>query len=379
MSKRKAQQKDTIAISRPDEEANVPDLPVIDDTEADDTVAPVQYEITSFGADYDAEGLVKRLQRDDIFIPPFQRDFVWTQKEASRFVESLLLGLPVPGVFLARESNSKRLLVIDGQQRLKTLRFFFEEVFRPEPESDTKQVFKLAGVQKQFEGRTYSSLEEKDRITLNDAIIHATIVKQDSPEGEQSSIYHIFERLNASGRKLSPQQIRVAIYHGDLLDLVRQLNENSSWRAIIETRSRTLKDQELILRFLALYFDRGNYKSPMNEFLNDFADKAKRTGRPSIDSCRATFEKTIQLISRALGVRAFRPERAINAAAFDSVMVGMATRLERGSAPSEAQVKGQYDRLLGQERYMQLISRATANEKNVKERMKLAVEEFGRD
>jgi len=80
---------------------------VEDEAEKDETVRPVQYEITSFGADYDAEGLVKRLQRGDIYIPPFQRSFVWTQKEASRFIESLLLGLPVPGIFLARDIDSK--------------------------------------------------------------------------------------------------------------------------------------------------------------------------------------------------------------------------------------------------------------------------------
>ena len=352
------------------------DLPVIDDTENDDTIAPVQYEITSFGADYDAEGLVKRLQREDIFIPPFQRDFVWNQKEASRFIESLLLGLPIPGIFLARESDSKKLLVIDGQQRLKTLRFFFEKVFNPDADANTQRVFKLVGVQRQFEDRTYDTLEENDRITLNDAIIHATIVKQDSPEGEQSSIYHIFERLNTSGRKLSPQQIRVAIYHGDLMDLVRELNGMSAWRSIFGKRSRTLKDEELVLRFLALNFDRGNYASPMNEFLNNFAGKAQRTGKPPLSQCKDIFEEAIDTIYQALGDKAFRPERAINAAVFDSVMVGLAARLQSGKGTSHEQVSRDYVRLLTNPKYTELVSRATANEKNVSARISLSVNEF---
>ena len=90
---------------------------------------PIQYEISSYGADYDVEGLVKRLERDDLLIPPFQRNYVWKLKEASRFIESLLLGLPVPGVFLVREQDSNKLLVIDGQQRLKTLQFFYNGIF----------------------------------------------------------------------------------------------------------------------------------------------------------------------------------------------------------------------------------------------------------
>ncbi|MFC1592891.1 DUF262 domain-containing protein [Candidatus Omnitrophota bacterium] len=97
---------------------------VVDDAELDDKVMPLLYRITSFGADYDADGLVNRLQREDIFIPPFQRSFVWTQKEASRFIESLLLGLPVPGVFFARDTDTKKLLVIDGQQRLRSIQSF---------------------------------------------------------------------------------------------------------------------------------------------------------------------------------------------------------------------------------------------------------------
>ena len=187
---------------------------VIDETDCDQTVAPVQYEITSYGADIDTEGFVNRLRRQDVYIPPFQRDYVWSLTEASRFIESLLLGLPIPGVFLARERDSKRLLVIDGQQRLKTLQFFFDGYFNPQPDARRNRVFELQGVQDQFKGKTYETLGDEERITLNDSIIHATIVKQDSPEGDQSSVYHIFERLNASGRKLSPQQIRVAIYHG---------------------------------------------------------------------------------------------------------------------------------------------------------------------
>src|SRR5436189_81341 len=90
---------------------------VIDDADRDDTIVPQQYNITSFGADYDFEGIVRRLQRGDIFTPEFQRGYVWTMQTASRFIESLLLGLPVPGVFLARESTSNKLIVIDGQQR----------------------------------------------------------------------------------------------------------------------------------------------------------------------------------------------------------------------------------------------------------------------
>ena len=357
---------------------NVVETEVEDETESEESVDPVQYEITSFGADYDAEGLVKRLEREDIYVPPFQRGYVWNRSEASRFIESLLLGLPVPGIFLAREGESKRLIVIDGQQRLKTLKFFFDGYFDPDPEAEKKTVFKLIGVKEQFEGVTYKTLRERDRIILNDSIIHATIVKQDSPKNQQSSIYHIFERLNTSGRRLSPQQIRVAIYHGKFLDKIRELNDHTKWREIFGKKSKTLKDQELILRFLAMYFTSENYKRPMNEFLNDFAEYAMKQEPEFLSGCDVIFRRTIDIIHDALGVKAFRPERALNAAVYDSVMVAMARRLQSGDISNIKALRSEYEELLKDDRYLSAISQSTSDDKNVLYRLNEVTKRFAK-
>lgn len=173
----------------------IEDAEVEDEAVQDDTVASVRYDITSFGIDFDVEGIVRRLRRGEIFIPEFQRNFIWNLVEASRFVESLLLGLPIPGIFLAQDSKTGKLLVIDGQQRLKTLRFFYDGVFNPSPDDRVKRVFRLTNVQKEFEGSTYATLSERDRITLDNSVIHATIVRQEAPPDGDTSMYHIFERL----------------------------------------------------------------------------------------------------------------------------------------------------------------------------------------
>jgi Protein of unknown function DUF262 len=217
---------------------------VEDEAEVDEAVAPTRYEITSFGIDFDVEGMVRRMKKGEIFIPEFQRDYVWSLREASRFVESLLLGLPVPGVFLARDALTGKLLVIDGQQRLKTLQFFYLGVFKPSPEDKTRRVFKLAKVQEQYEALTYETLSEKDRINLDNSIIHATVVKQDNPPKDDTSIYHIFERLNSGGRLLTSQEIRCVVYHGPFIDLLRELNDDNSWRGIYGKKSPRQKDQE---------------------------------------------------------------------------------------------------------------------------------------
>src|SRR5277367_2312529 len=192
-----------------------------------DEEVPFRYSITSYGADYPVDGLIKRIESDSIYIPPFQRRFVWDLKRGSRFVESLLLGLPVPGIFLSKEEKTQKLLVIDGQQRLRTLQYFYRGIF-----ADSKREFSLKGVQPQFEGLTYKSLPDEARRRLDDSILHATIVKQEEPSADESSIYHIFERLNTGGVVLRPQEIRACIYHGAFQEELKKLNDNASWRAI---------------------------------------------------------------------------------------------------------------------------------------------------
>ncbi len=110
----------------------------------------------------------------------FQREYVWSRPKADRFIESLLLGLPVPGIFLVKEAGG-RLLVLDGHQRLFTLRAFYDGIIHGKE-------YKLENVQKQFLDNTYADLDTEDRRRLDDSIIHATVIRQDEPSDDQSSI-----------------------------------------------------------------------------------------------------------------------------------------------------------------------------------------------
>lgn len=308
---------------------------------------PFKYSITSYGADYPVDGLVKRMNNGSIYVPTFQRGYVWKIKEASRFIESLLLGLPVPGIFLAKEKDTQKLLVIDGQQRLRTIEYFYNGVFEP-----TKKGFSLEGISSQFNGVTYKTLSEEDRRRLDDSIIPATVVKQDEPSDDDSSIYHIFERLNTGGVKLQPQEIRACIYHGELNELLRELNNNQYWRAIYGSSDSRMKDQELILRFLALYFDGEKYTKPMKGFLNKFMGKNRDLKIYTGAQIKDTFYNTIETAYRCLGEKAFKPKRQLNAAVFDSIMVGLSHRLKNGSIDNEESVRSIYQDLLKKEDFL---------------------------
>jgi hypothetical protein len=345
------------------------------DPEAEDEELPFVYSITSYGADYPVDGLVKRLESGDIAVPDFQRQFIWPRTRIDRFIESLLLGLPVPGIFLAREPETNKLLVIDGQQRLRTLAAFYKGILR-----DRK--FALGkGVQEQFEGRTYETLEEEDRRRLDDSIIHATVVRQDQPSNDQSSIYFVFERLNTGGTLLQPQEIRAAIFQGNFNELLHRLNKYEAWRAVFGPPSNRMKDQELILRFFAFLEAAGEYSRPMKEFLNDFMGKHRHLTTLDADHLTRCFQTTIDALSSAVEPRRlFRPGTQINAAVFDAVMVGMARRLADGKeAPDPGATRTAYERLFDNEKFRQAYGYATADEASVETRLQIATDAFAAD
>ncbi len=355
------------------DKGQVPEVDDVDDDSAqDEHVAPVRYNITSFGVDFDVEGAVRRLMRGDIRVPDFQRSYVWSQAEASRLVESLLLGLPVPGVFLSSEPDTKELLVIDGQQRLRSLEFFYKGEFNASEGSNTIRKFRLLKVQPHLEGKTYEDLSEEERRTLDNSVIHATVVKQESPENDDTGMYHIFERLNTGGRKLVPQEIRSAIYHGSLIDLLKRLNKNEKWREIFGPPSSRLKDQELILRFLAFQDGWEGYAAPMSEFLSKYAHQQRHISGDAATKLGEVFEKSVDIVYEALGSRAFKIVRALNAAVFDSVMVALAKKIRIGEVVDSEEVKSAYAALMEDETYKAAVSRGTANEKSVELRMRLA-------
>lgn len=335
--------------------------------ENDEALAtPIKYAINSYGADYPVDGLVKRIKSGSIYIPDFQRNYVWSQAQASKFVESLLLGLPVPGIFLAKEEDNK-LIVIDGQQRLKSLQMFYDKIFRGKE-------FQLKGVQEQFEGKTFETLDAEDKRRLDDSILHATIVKQEEPSEDDSSIYLLFERLNTGGLQLQPQEIRFAIFTGVLNDLLVKLNDYPKWREIYGPLSKRRKDEELILRFLALKFDEASYIKPLRYFLNRFTAKNRAAAADVLAQYEKSFKSVVDFVAKTLGKKAFRPLRSINASVYDSVMVATAEGLEKGKITNEKGFIAAYEALLANSEYKNATEQGTSDEPVVKKRLKLARE-----
>ncbi len=347
----------------------------------EDAPIPYHYDITSYGIDFPVDSLVKRLNNDDILIPTFgkyssdddqihgfQRDYVWSRLKADRFIESLLLGLPVPGIFLVKD-RSNRLLVLDGQQRLITLQKFCRE-------AGTEPKYRLRNVHPDFEGKSYDELDPTISRRLDDSLIHATIVKQDKPTDDQSSIYDIFERLNTGGVNLQPQEIRVALYHGDFAHLLAELNEDPNWRALYGRKSSRLKDLEMILRFFAFYYRGDKYSKPMKSFLNEYMGKNRNLECQSRDKLEGLFFETTSFLKDCLGASAFRPLGSLNAAVLDSVMTGVAKRIKRGPIKNCQEVKKQLQELFDNDKYIEAVKTGTSEEGKVRTRQQLASDAF---
>ena len=331
----------------------------------------VRYIISSYGADYPVDGLVKRIQRDDIHVPEFQRGFVWGHAQASRFVESMLLGLPVPGIFLFREPETQKLVVVDGQQRLKSLQMFYEGVIRG-------REFSLRGVSEEMNGLTYRALPDEDRRRLDDSILHATIFQQDDPKEDRTSVYLIFERLNTGGTPLAAQEIRSCVYRGPLNELLEKLSQQEKWRDVYGPPSMRGKEQELILRFLALYYDGENYKRPLKGFLNDFMEKHRKPPARQLAEMEKIFHDVVSVAADHLTRSAFRPERNLNAAVADALLVGLARRLRKGTIENPGALLEVAQGLLTTTEFMDAVTSATTNDSSVARRLDLATSAFSK-
>src|ERR1700733_8113686 len=177
--------------------------------EEDSEVSLRGYEILTYPADFTLEVLVDKWNKKEIKIPKLQRRFIWTQAQSSKLIESFLMGLPVPPVFFYQDRVDNKLLVIDGQQRLKTIVFFFSGVFGDTKGGEKASSFNLVALDPKspYAGTTYEQLKDNDVAAFNklqNSVLRSFVMKQLDPD-DDTSIFQVFERLNTGGVVLQGQ------------------------------------------------------------------------------------------------------------------------------------------------------------------------------
>ena len=349
------------------------DLEPIDSEDADYESAPPDYQIATYPADFTLEVLHQKWKSREILIPEFQRRFVWKQTQASKLIESFLVGLPVPAVFFYSEKESRKYLVIDGQQRLKSIFFYFDGYYGQEKD-DTRTIFRLKGLNRrsQFFERSFEALSEEDQLGLRNSVLRAFIVQQLNPD-DDTSMYHIFERLNTGGTLLANQEVRNCVYHGDFSGFLDEINEFEEWRRILGKKDPDprKKDVELILRFLAMRRPEA-YKNPMKDFLSKYMQKNQNPPKEALRKNRAVFERTCRAVITNLGERPFHVRAGLNAAVFDSVMTAFSNHLE--DIPND--IHARYNELVRDVDFEKNTRSSTTNVDIVQRRLKQAAEKL---
>jgi len=270
-------------------------------------------------------------------------------------------------------NSDDRLEVIDGQQRLMSVKYFLEGLFGEEDANGRRQVFKLKGLSERSElrGKTFHDLTEKDQRRFRNSTLRAINIKQLKPSFRNDSVFHIFERLNTGGTQLKPQEIRNAVYRGPIVDQLSDLNRDPNWRRILGAPlpDKNQKDVELVLRLFSLFEYWSEYEKPMLSYLNKMMDQNRQFSSERAREFVKRFKNVTELVSGSLH-RPFRPRGVINAAVLEAVMV---TLLEN-PAVDKSFLPIKYERLLSDPKFMRIITGATTDTLVLKERLRLARE-----
>jgi len=341
----------------------------IDETEEpeEEEADVITYEITHYPADYTLKSYLDKWESRQLLIPEFQRKFIWGQVQASKLIESFLLGLPVPAVFLYKQRKTNRLLVVDGQQRIFSAIRFFKNEFGD-------RIFRLKGVSGKWEGKTFDELDEAERFQLEDTVLRAIVVQQLDPR-DDSSIYHIFERLNTGGVNLNPMEIRRCVYFGEFLGSLEELNRMDEWRTLIgkPKLDKRFRDVEFILRILALHDWNKKYSKPMKGFLNNYMIMAnkldEKESKRFIKDTRNKFENGCRFVLEQLGEKPFHLRGRMNYAVMDSTMYAAFEAMKVG-------VKNfgkRFHSLLEDEQYFIDATINTSDEKTLTRRFEIAL------
>lgn len=329
----------------------------IEDTDTEEGDSS-RFEIMNYPADTTLSGYFDQWKNKQLIIPEFQRNYVWDQVRASKLIESFLLGLPVPGVFLYKERDSAQYLVIDGNQRINTIVSFIKGIFK-------EKKFKLKGVSTEWEGKTFDDLNDKDTFKLSTSVMRATIIQQINPE-DKSSIYHIFERLNTGGMNLNAMEVRMCIAEGTFTTFLRELNKDEDWRILITkpNEDSRIRDIEWILRILALH-DKGDfYEKPMKGFINDYIEANRDQDAEWIEKKRRLFITAVQK-ARKLSDKPFHLKGKLNYAVMDSILVG----LMDSSIDDPGKLVAAYKELVADEEFLDAVAISTSDKHNVLKRI----------
>lgn len=376
------------------------------EAEPEDDIPIDEYDLTSTPNDFNIKTIVDFLERGVFKVPAFQRNYVWEARRASKLIESLLMGLPVPQLFLY-EQGKNDFLVVDGQQRLLSIFYFTRKRFpRLEKRSALRRIFdekgkipdeilsddeyflnfklklpsKLPSQKSRFDGLNYDTLGPEDQTTFDLRTLRCVVIKQNKPDDEDSSVYEIFNRLNTGGMNLTPQEIRTSLFHSEFYKMLYRLNALPEWRDMVGLRDPDLRmrDVEVLLRGFAMLMRGEEYRPSMTRFLNAFSKSMRKVSGPELQSLedlfRAFLAAAAGLPQGIFGTRS----RKMNVSIFESVFSAACRAMWRGESTTVlALSQGSIENLKADAQFVEAASTKSTNRDKVETRLTKARESIG--
>jgi hypothetical protein len=302
------------------------------------------------GSDWTAATVVEQMRRGNIDLNPrFQRREVWQAPRKSRFIESMLLGLPIPQVVLAEAAGQRgRYVVLDGKQRLLTLRQFCADPDTHDEDAPFQQLsLKGLKLRPDLDGKTYRDLRDEpgladDRDAFDNSTVR-TVVVRNWPSDDY--LFLVFLRLNTESVSLSPQELRQALQPGRFTDFVdERAVESAPLRAALNQSGPDfrMRDTEVLLRALAFALRPDTYAGNLKQFLDSTCrvyNDAWSTESDAVSQAADLIESAVALGLEIFGERvAFSrftnglPERRFNRAIFDVVVHSLSQVAVRDAA-----------------------------------------------
>lgn len=272
--------------------------------------------------------------------PEYQRHFIWGTDRQSALIESLLLGIPVPSLFMATNSDATW-EVIDGLQRLTTIVNFLgddETIQRINPECNRLRLESLDKLD-EMNGLTFGELPKSVQLHLQTRPVRITVLNDKTDKVVR---FDLFERLNTGGVVLHPQEIRNCVYIGKFNNMIKELAANQDFRTVVKTTERSERTgnfEELVLKFFAYLQDRQKFVHSVKDFLNEYMDrKTKRFDDEN--HLRKLFERTFRVLAELLPQGIVRGSR-VNVTPlvlYEAISIGVADLVEENAGVDGAKL-----------------------------------------
>jgi hypothetical protein len=339
------------------------------------SIPPEQRKLHTETYDFTVETIVEKLADKSIFIPHFQRRYVWTDPQASRLIESLIIQCPVPVIYLNQESD-ETLSVIDGNQRLTSIKRFLQNEFP----------LKGLTAYPDLEGLRFFDLDPRFQRHIQNRTLRCIVILKDTHPQVK---FDVFERLNTGATRLTPQELRHGLYFGDLMSLATSVVKDNDLLSLLEIKlDKRMKAEELVLRFWALNENFSGYRKPLSTFINDFAEHNRALTPDRKDYFKTTYREALNAVVDLLGPLSFRifdralhVESTFNSALYDALMIGVA-QLQHKRTLGNLSVKDAQQALAGliegDEQFRKAISIATSDEVQVRYRVRAIAKLFGK-